>query len=507
MSVALPRILRTSSFHHTLLYAGLFGASVLILFAVIRWATGIYMADTLDAAVDSDITELEDALQVGGDAALSASVKERVRQTPHGPMYYLLQDPKGNVVAGNLFPFTGGEGRFDLKVPRSNAPSVRVHTHGVVLTDGEYLMVGVDARPAHEMQRLILRLFGWSSAITLALALVGGALMSGGLLRRVETISRAVRNIMAGNFSRRIPVHGNGDELDHLVESLNAMLERNELAMESVRQVSNDIAHDLRTPLTRLRQRLELAQRRARSVGEWRRAADGCIADMDAILETFGALLRIAQVESGVPARGFAEVDFSELLRTVIEVYQPMAEERKQRFSADIASRLMVWGDRELLAQMIANLVENAMKHSPVGASIVLMAFQLPNAIAVTLTDNGLGIPVADLGRVFQRFHRLESSRSTPGSGLGLSLVAAIAALHGVRIELTDNNPGLRVTLQFLALDQRTLCKDRADNRHRQEEARQSKFARLPLNLAGDPGTSHGANMTAVSERKSRKSA
>ena len=275
MSVALPRILRTSSFRLTLLYAGLFGASALILLGVIYWATGVYMSNSLDAAVDSDITELEDSLQAGGNEALTAQVKERVRQTPHGPMYYLLQDPKGKVIAGNIPPFHGGEGRFDLKVPRSNSPSVAVHAHGITLPDGEYLMVGVDALPRREMHKLIVRVFGWSSAITLVLAFAGGALMSGGLLRRIETISRTARDIMAGDFSRRIPVRGTGDEFDHLVASLNAMLERNEAAMESVRQVSNDIAHDLRTPLTRLRQRLELAQRRARSVEEWQRAAEG----------------------------------------------------------------------------------------------------------------------------------------------------------------------------------------------------------------------------------------
>ena len=234
------------------------------------------------------------------------------------------------------------------------------------------------------------------------------------------------------------------------------MLERNELAMESVRQVSNDIAHDLRTPLTRLRQRLELAHRRARSVDEWRRAADGCISDMDAILETFGALLRIAQIESGMPTRRFTKVDLSELLRTVIEVYQPMAEEKDQPFTADIVSGLTVWGDRELLAQMVANVIENAMKHSPAGASVGLTTIRSPSAIAVTVMDSGPGIPVADRGRVFRRFYRLESSRSTPGSGLGLSLVEAIAALHQLSIELTDNRPGLRVTLRFFAADQRT---------------------------------------------------
>src|SRR5262245_29578281 len=288
-------------------------------------------------------------------------------------MYYLLEDPLGKVVAGNLLPFHGGEGRFDLKVPRSSAPSVPIHARGIFLADGNYLVVGVDALPRREMHKLIVRVFGWSSAITLGLAFVGGTLLSSGLLRGMQTTSRAARDIMGGDFSRRIPVRGSGDELDHLASSLNAMLERNEAAMESVRQVSNDIAHDLRTPLSRLRQRLDLAQRRARAVEEWRRAAEGRISDMDAILQTFGALLRIAQIASGMPAHRFAKVDLSELLCTLAEVYQPMAEEKEQRFTADIGGGLTVWGDRELLAQMVANVIENAMKHSPAGASIGLM--------------------------------------------------------------------------------------------------------------------------------------
>ena len=466
MSVGLPRILRTSSFRLTLLYAGLFGCSALILLGVIYWATGLYMSSSLDAAIDSDITELEDSLEVGGSGSLTVQVTERLRQAPHGPMYYLLEDSTGEVIAGNVPPFHGGDGRFDLKVPRPNSSSVAVYAHGITLADHEYLMVGVDALPRREMRKLILRVFEWSSAITLVLAFVTGAMMSGGLLRRVETISRAARDIMAGDFSRRIPVRGTGDELDNLVRSLNAMLERNELAMESVRQVSNDIAHDLRTPLTRLRQRLELAYRRARSVDEWRRAADGCISDMDAILETFGALLRIAQIETGMPTRRFTKVDLSELLRTVIEVYQPMAEEKDQPFTADIASGLTVWGDRELLAQMVANVIENAMKHSPAGASVGLTTIRSPSAIAVSVMDSGPGIPVVDRGPVFRRFYRLESSRSTPGSGLGLSLVAAIAALHQVSIELIDNRPGLRVTLRFFAADQRMLTGDRLAAKH-----------------------------------------
>jgi signal transduction histidine kinase len=219
--------------------------------------------------------------------------------------------------------------------------------------------------------------------------------------------------------------------------------------MESVRQVSNDVAHDLRTPLTRLRQRLELAQRRALSLEEWRQAAEGCISDMDAILETFGGLLRIAQIESGMPTRRFTKVGLSELLRTVVEVYQPMAEEKEQLFAADVASGLTVWGDRELLTQMIANVIENAMKHSPRGASIDVATRGTPSTIVVAVNDSGPGIPAEERARVFQRFYRLEPSRSTPGNGLGLSLVEAIAVLHQAGIELTDNGPGLSVELRF----------------------------------------------------------
>ena len=472
MSVSPHRILRTSSFRLTLLYAGLFGCSALILLGVIYRATGAYVSSSLDAAIDSDLTELEDSLQAGGTEALTVQLTERLRQAPLGPMYYLLEDQNGRVVVGNIPSFHGGEGRFDLKIPKPDSQSVAVHAHGIALADHEYLMVGVDAVPRREMRRFILRLFEWSSAITLLLAIAAGALMSGSLLRRIETISQTARGIVAGDFSRRIPARGTGDEFDHLVESLNAMLERNEAAIESVRQVSHDIAHDLRTPLTRLRQRLDFAQRRAQSVDEWRRAAEGCISDMDAILETFGGLLRIAQIESGIPAHRFTKFDLSELLRTVVEVYQPMAEEKDQRFTADVAPELTVWGDRELLTQMIANIIENAMKHSPMGASIDLVATGPPSAMVVMVSDSGPGIPAEERARVFQRFYRLERSRSTPGSGLGLSLVEAIAALHQAGIQLTDNRPGLRVTLRFHAPDPPAFAGDHLPEPRTQAESR-----------------------------------
>jgi signal transduction histidine kinase len=360
-----------------------------------------------------------------------------------------LQDRHGNVIAGDLPAFGRDAGRFDLVPNGRDRPERAVRARGAAHSDGDYLMVGIDAHSREEMNELILRAFGWGSAITLVLAFGGGALLSGGLLRRIEAISRAARDIMAGDFSRRIPVRDADDEFDHLVTSLNAMLDKIQSSMESVRQVSDDIAHDLRVPLTRLRQRLERAQRRAQSTAEWQAAAADCITEMDFILDTFGALLRIAQIEGGAAACRFSEIDLSDLLRTMAEVYEPMADEKGQSFLAQIPCGLTVWGDRELLGHMLANIIENAMKHSPPAAHIGLVAIASPTEIKVVVTDSGPGIPADERSNVFKRFYRIESSRSTPGSGLGLSLVEAIARLQQVSIDLSDNAPGLQVTLGF----------------------------------------------------------
>jgi len=453
--VLLPRLLRTSSFRLTIAYAGLFGASVLILFGVIYWATNIYITRSLDTAIDSDFTELTNSFETGGRGLLVQELESRVREMPRGPMHYLLQDRNANSITGDLPSLTCGAHRFDLVLRHrgargGNQPSMRIRCAPLSVDDN--LIVGIDAHSREEMDELILQAFAWGSGITLLLAFGGGMLLSSGLLRRIEAISKAARTIMAGDFSRRIPVGSTDDEFDHLVASLNAMLDRIQSSMESVRQVSTDIAHDLRTPLTRLRQRLERSQLQARSSAEWRAAAADCMAEMDAILETFGALLRIAQIESGATAGQFAEVALSDLLTTLAEVYEPMADDKKQSFSAQISRDLKVWGDRELLGQMLANIIENAMKHSPPGARVDLTAVASSTEIKVIVSDDGPGIPVAERGNVFKRFYRVESSRSTPGSGLGLSLVDAIANLHHTRVDLADNDPGLRVTVVFSCL-------------------------------------------------------
>lgn len=443
--MSVRRLYRTSSFRLTLLYAGLFGASALVLLAGIYWSTSFYMNGQLDAAVDSDVFELQEGYRIGGAAGVAALIKDRVDNMPGGPMFYLLQNPQGTVVAGNLPALPKKAGRFDTRISGAGH-SGSLRAHGTELSNGDYLLVAIGSRQRDQMREAILGTFGWSALVTLVLAIGGGVLMSNGLLRRVEAISRTTREIMDGHLSRRVPTRGTDDEFDHLATSLNAMLARSETTMRAMRQISNDIAHDLRTPLTRLRQRLEHAGRKDRSAAELRCAINASIADTDAILATFGALLRIAQIESRAVMAGFAEFDLSESLRTVVEVYQPMADEKHQCLSADIACGLPVFGDRELLAQMFSNLLENALRHSPEHAAVRLHASREDGGVTVRVSDNGPGIPAEEYANVFRRFYRLETSRTTPGNGLGLSLVGAIADLHHIAIRFDDNHPGLKVT-------------------------------------------------------------
>jgi signal transduction histidine kinase len=441
------RLYRTSSFRLTLLCAGLFSASALVLLGGIFWSTSFYMTGQLDAAVESDVFELLDGFRTSGIPGVAALIQGRVDNMPSGPMFYMLENREGKVLAGNLPALPRQSGTFDIGSRGGEGYSSSLRARGTELADGYYLLVAIDAHQRDEMREDIVRAFGWSALVTLVLAIGGGVFLSNRLLRRVEAISRTAREIMDGHLSQRVPTSGTDDEFAQLATSLNAMLARSETTMRAMRQISNDIAHDLRTPLARLRQRLELTRRKGATTADLHAAIDASIADTDAILATFGALLRIAQIESRAVTAGFGEVDLSELLRTVVEVYQPMAEENGQDLSAAIACGLKTFGDPELLAQMFANVLENALRHSPEHAVVRLGARCEHEDVMVEVSDNGPGIPAEEHANVFRRFYRLETSRTTPGNGLGLSLVGAIADLHGIAIRFDDNCPGLKVTV------------------------------------------------------------
>jgi signal transduction histidine kinase len=314
------------------------------------------------------------------------------------------------------------------------------------------LFVGWSTHQLNEMEEMVVGSFAWALAACIALALAGGWVMSARLMRRIETVSNTSRNIISEDLRQRLPVTPAGDELDHLAGSINAMLDRIEALMEDLRQVTTDIAHDLRTPLTRLRQRMELASRPGTDVETLRNSLGSSVTEIDAILSIFAALLHIAQLQS-VPRRAaFKDVDLGELLGTIAELYRPMAEENAQLLLEQAHKSVCVQGERELLMQLFANLTENALRHTPPGSIVSISASRSNGEVIVSVVDNGPGIPDNMREKVLRRFFRLEVSRTTVGHGLGLSLANAIVKVHDARLELTDAAPGLRASVIFADL-------------------------------------------------------
>jgi signal transduction histidine kinase len=450
-SRTLPRILRSTSFRLTLAYAGLFVVSAFALFATVYITATAAMQSDMRAVLRTEALQLAEIHRNSGLLGLAEQITRRMNFRTRGPIYYLLQGPTQQVIVGNLPGMPPVNGVVDFVHAEDETPrSARgqLTGFGLTLPDGSFVLVAQDASRLVDMQRAIERAFAWAGGLTLFLAIAGGVLLSGNFLRRIDTIGRTSRAIMAGDLAARIPMRDANDEVDQLVASLNAMLDRIQQLMEGVRQVSSDIAHDLRTPLSRLRQRLEDARERAGSVGDYAAATEAAIAEADEMLEIFAALLRIAQIEAGAQRSAFTSVDLSGLARSVGEAFLPAAEDSQHTLALDIADGLAMQGDRQLLAQMMSNLVENALNHTPPDSTVTLSARRAGSTIEIEVADNGPGIPDAERQKVFQRFYRLDRSRNTAGSGLGLALVKAIAGIHGLAIRLEDRNPGLAVVLR-----------------------------------------------------------
>jgi signal transduction histidine kinase len=427
------------------MYAGLTGISFLVLFGVIFWSTARFMRHQIDDSVSSELDEIVTDSQAGSAAGVASIVQGLAKHS--SGFYYLLQDASGDVRAGNLPVTNPLEGiREWSESPKSRYSAVR--GRGITIA-GEYLFVGWSTHQLHEMEGMVVSSFVWGLAASIALALAGGIVTSGRLLRKIEAVGDTSRNIIEGDLQRRVPVTVAGDEFDRLAESINTMLDRIQALMDNLRQVTTDIAHDMRTPLTRLRQRLEIAQQSNEDPARLRDILASTVGEIDVILGIFGALLRIAQIESGARKAAFTSVNLSDLLHTAVELYRSAADEKSQSLEEAIGTDLKVKGDRELLTQLFANLLENAVRHSPPGAQLAVTALRTPGRVEVIVADNGPGIPDGMRAKVMQRFVLLESSRTTPGSGLGLSLSLAIVNLHDATISLADNQPGLRVAVSL----------------------------------------------------------
>ncbi len=444
---------RTTSFRLAALYAVFFGLSTTALLLLVYWYTLGQMEQDLESTVSARLTQLHRVYDSGGLEMLKKAVTQESSQ-PDSRFRYALIDPSGVRIAGKV-PYSGlGEEWQELESGDEESAGDNDEAilggHGVRLPGGWLLWAGRDVETLHELRERLAGSVSAAMAVTIALALAGGVFMGWQVSRRVEAMNRTARSIMAGDLTRRLAVRGTGDEFDRLAEQFNAMLERIQALMENLRQVSSNIAHDLRTPLSHLRHRLEELRERPLTTEQYRDAVDQAIGETDTILATFEALLRIAQIESGRRRTAFSRVDLSALLEELAETYAPVAEDMGHTLTAEVNAAVHVQGDGQLLTQMLVNLIENALRHTPAGTRVEV---RLPQPTlagpVVTVADNGPGVPARERDKIFRRFYRLDASRTTPGSGLGLSLVAAVAELHDVTIDLQDNQPGLRVDLRF----------------------------------------------------------
>lgn len=443
----LSHLVRTSSFRLVLLYTGLFTVSVLVLMVIMLWWGSAYVTQQTDAMVSDELGDVQAAAVTPGSGGLVAAVTAFTRQAGARDRF-LLEDQAGNVLAGNLphiSPASGARTWYPTHSIFNFWPLASgVRGVGIRMANGDFLFVGHSTLALNEMRETVTQAFLSVIGATLVLAVAGGLLMTLGSLRRVEEIGRTGQEIVANDLNRRLAVRGTGDEFDRLALSLNAMLDRIQALMEGLNQVSSDIAHDLRTPLTRLRQRLELAHRRENDPDALRQALADAMENVDAILETFAALLRIAQIESHSQGIEFTRVDVSAFLEELVEFYVPLAEEHDHSLLGTIEPDLYIDGDAELLTQAFSNLVENAIRHSGPG-TVTIRAKRHKNVVVIEVVDPGPGIPEEFREKAFQRFFRLERSRTTPGTGLGLSLVRAVALIHRADVKFENYGPAFAV--------------------------------------------------------------
>jgi len=448
-------LLHTAAFRHAALHALLFlGIAVLLATAVIievRHFGAQQLHATVTGMSQRIVADPDGLLDI---AELTTEIAQRIRHEPYGPDYFQLRDSQGRVLVGNLPNRQLAPGWHTLAMPPASDHSDNDDASAEVfvqrLANGSVLVVGRDRSQLVQLNEVLLSAFLIAGGIGAILTLLSGLLLSRSYLHRVEQVSENASRIIAGDLGARIAIADESDnEFGLLAHSLNTMLDRIQTLMEATRQVSSDIAHDLRTPLTHLRQKLEIAlQDRSDAHGLHITIAEA-ITDVDAVLATFAALLSITRVEARDRQAGFTAVDLSQLLTELAGDYQPVAEERGQVLQAHIAPNISVIGDRHLLTQMFVNLIENALTHCPAQTPIELELQQKTHSAIANITDSGPGIPAAERQRVLRRFYRLDRSRATSGSGLGLALVAAITDLHGIRMQLLDHHPGLRVELLF----------------------------------------------------------
>lgn len=465
----LAQLWRTTTVRLTALFMLIFVIFAVVLLGLISWQTSVQLQRQQTDAIDREAVQIK---RMDSDAGFRATIiaVQRLASQP-GPGIYYLADPSGQLIVGNVtdlppevlaepgtYSFNYSKQRpFDD--PDAEDPSPQRQGYAMVrsekLSSGLILVVGRDVVERRGFTAIVLQWFAVGAGGILLFSLVAGVVTAVRVLRRIDTISSTSNKIMSGNLSERVPVTGRNDEFDALATNLNLMLDRIEKLMQGMKEVTDNVAHDLKTPLTRLRNQAEAALREGQGEETRKQALETTIEESDKLIKTFNALLMIARAEAGTPSGALSEIDLSAVVTDVAELYGPLAEDEGLALETDIAEGVKINGNRELLGQALVNLIENALKYyEPEDGKAGLIKVSLKrdgNRVRIEVADNGPGIAAEDRGRVVERFVRLEKSRTEPGSGLGLSLVAAVAQLHKGELRLEDNAPGVRAVVELPA--------------------------------------------------------
>ncbi len=452
---ALGKLIRTTAFKLSFAYLLIFTIFAFVGLGYVAWNAQRLLTDQFISTIEAEIDSLSNLYRFGGLRRLVTSVERRSRAP--GALLYLVTTEAGERVAGNVGALPpdvlGRTGQFETLYNRTDETETRPDVAIVrvyLLPGGFKLLVGRDIEERRRLQEIIHRAFGYSLLFIGVLGCLGGWFITRRVLKRVDDMTEITRLIMAGDLGGRLKVAGTGDELDRLAQNLNDMLDRIGELMRGMQEVSDNIAHDLKTPLTRLRNKADEALRTAVTPDELKSALEATIEESDNLIRIFNALLMIARLEAGNAREGLADFDAAEAVRDVAELYEALAEEAGVALEVSVEDGLPIHGSRELLGQAMANLLDNALKYGAAGgapSAITVAAHRNDGEIRIVVADRGPGIPEAERGHVLERFVRLETARSRPGFGLGLSLAAAVARLHGGTLQLEDNEPGLRVVL------------------------------------------------------------
>lgn len=448
------KLLRTSTFRLAALYLVVFALSVSALLGYVYWNTAVLLERQTDETIRAEVQALADQYRFRGLRGIIDTIQRR--STDDRGSLYILTDPDGRRVAGNLQvmpPEASSEDSW-IEFPLDVESGGRTERHvarafHAVLTGDFELVVGRDVDALRQFAGIMRVTLFYALAIALVLGLGGGLLMSRNFLRRVDAITATSHTIMAGDMGGRMPVSGSGDELDRLALALNEMLDRIQRLMAGMQEVSSNVAHDLKTPLTRVKARVEAALRSA-DAGDYKAALEKTVEESDRLLDTFNALLSIARTEAGQARSGLQLIDAAQVIADVAELYEPMAEEQGGALRFEAGAGLTVLADRQLLAQAVSNLVDNALKYGAPdgqGPEITVTGRSEGSTVVISVADHGEGIPEEERGRVTERFVRLDKSRARPGNGLGLSLVSGVMKLHGGQLVFEDNHPGLLAKL------------------------------------------------------------